>query len=126
LKRALRFFPDKFNGRIQADGLMPNVKNSFFGLNTSKGKRTLLGIKQKVYTPQMLFILKNEKHLLPKIGGNHGLRHCLAKSPVRGPNFRLSCCPALFIIPEPADKLSRRVFFNAIKAGDYPEGFTVN
>ena len=31
-------------------------------------KNLLLKLKQKVYRPLMLFILKNEKHFLPKIG----------------------------------------------------------
>ena len=34
----------------------------FNSVNTSYSKKALLGMKQKVWRPRMLFILKNEKH----------------------------------------------------------------
>lgn len=48
---------------------MDIVENFYFSLKITDCKKLLLRMKQKVYRPQMLFILKNEKHFLPKMGG---------------------------------------------------------
>ena len=98
LKRAFRFFLDPWNtgNRVKYELLLVIVENFNFSLKITTCKRPLLGMKQKVYRPLILFILKNEKDFLPKIGEKLRFAQIGSWKSSRSFEFPLSCGSILF------------------------------